>query len=214
MNSAPSIHHEFLVHVPMLAHGAPHSVLVIGDGGGALTGLLNQYRAVGRIVRLLDDDARAGAGAQSSGGRIETVIASPRRYLDILAADEQFDVLLMAPEETSEGEGLFDEQFLRRCVQRLATGGVMVIDIGDPTAHQEELRATLGLFRKLFVDSTCYMAGGHAFCWATSDTELRATPEEVLARRLLAERITPAHYTPATHKQSFNLPDEIKNLLP
>jgi spermidine synthase len=51
--------HRAIGHLPMVLHGAPKSVLVIGMGGGATPGAVSQYDASVEIVELSDSVRKA-----------------------------------------------------------------------------------------------------------------------------------------------------------
>ena len=222
------IYHEMIAHVPLLAHGAAHSVLIVGGGDGGTLREVVKHRAIGRIVQVEIDAGVIEFSKQylpslSDGAfddpRLELVIADGAHFM--AEGEERFDVIIIdSTDPEGPGAALFSEDFYRACKARLAEGGVIVTQNGVPFTQGEELRATMTAFRKLFVDATCYLAtipsyagGPMAFGWGTSDTELRATPPEVLKRRFAAERLQTRHYTPEVHRAAFALPPYIQDLV-
>jgi spermidine synthase len=109
---------------------------------------------------------------------------------------------------------LFSEEFYAGCKRSLAPGGVLVTQNGVPFFQAGELTDTLGKFKRLFADVSCYVAaiptyiGGHmAMGWATDDTKLRQTPLETIAARYAsAGRFSTKYWTPEVHKAAFALP--------
>ncbi len=223
------IYHEMMTHVPMLAHGAAHSVLIIGGGDGGVLREVVKYRAVGRIVQVeIDADviefSKTYLPMISNGAfddpRYELVVADGAKY--VAEAEETFDVIIVdSTDPVGPGVVLFSEQFYRNCKARLAEGGVIVTQNGVPFTQADELVHTMSVFRKLFVDHTCYTAcvpgyagGALAIGWGTNDTELRAVSLDVLKRRYEAEKLDTRYYTPEVHKAAFALPRYIKDLIP
>jgi spermidine synthase len=51
--------HRSIGHLPMVLHGAPRSVLVVGMGGGATPGAVSQYDAAVQVVELSDSVRKA-----------------------------------------------------------------------------------------------------------------------------------------------------------
>ena len=223
------IYHEMMTHVPMLAHGAVHSVLIIGGGDGGVLREVVKYKAVERIVQV-EIDAEVIEFSKkylpmiSDGAfddpRYELVVSDGAKY--VAEAEEEFDVIIVdSTDPVGPGIVLFSEEFYRNCRNRLATGGVIVTQNGVPFTQADELVHTMSVFKKLFVDHTCYTAcvpgyagGALAIGWGTNDTELRATPLEVLERRYKAEKLETRYYTPEVHKAAFALPKYIKDLIP
>ena len=223
------IYHEMMTHVPMLAHGAAHSVLIIGGGDGGVLREVVKHRAVGRIVQVEIDAeviefSRTYLPMISDGAfddpRYELVVADGARY--VAEAEETFDVIIVdSTDPVGPGVVLFSEEFYRNCRDRLAEGGVIVTQNGVPFTQADELVHTMGVFRKLFVDHTCYTAcvpgyagGALAIGWGTNDIGLRAVPLEVLKRRYEAEKLHTRYYTPEVHKAAFALPKYIADMIP
>ena len=85
---------------------------------------------------------------------------------------------------------------------------------GVPLFQPAELVSSVSKFRKLFADSTCYVAaiptyiGGHmAMGWATDDRRLRRTPVKTIAARYRrAGGFSTRYWTPEVHAAAFALP--------
>ncbi len=223
------IYHEMLTHVPILSHGAVHSVLIIGGGDGGMLREVTKHRAIGRIVQVEIDEqviefSKKYLPTLSNGAfddpRFELVISDGAKF--VAESEDVFDVIIVdSTDPIGPGEALFTEEFYRNCRARLAEGGVIVTQNGVPFTQADELRNTMKAFRKLFVDATCYLAtvpgyagGPMAFGWGTSDLDLRTVPLDVLKRRYKAEKLETRYYTPEVHKAAFALPVYIQELMP
>ncbi len=223
------IYHEMLTHVPILSHGAVHSVLIIGGGDGGMLREVTKHRAIGRIVQVEIDAqviefSKKYLPTLSDGAfddpRFELVISDGAKF--VAESEDKFDVIIVdSTDPIGPGEALFTEEFYRNCRDRLAEGGVIVTQNGVPFTQADELRNTMRAFRKLFVDATCYLAtvpgyagGPMAFGWGTSDLDLRTVPLDVLKRRYKAEKLKTRYYTPEVHKAAFALPVYIQEIMP
>ena len=223
------IYHEMLTHVPILSHGAVHSVLIIGGGDGGMLREVCKHRAIGRIVQVeIDPEViefskkylpMLSAGAFDDP-RYELVIADGAKY--VAESEDEFDVIIVdSTDPIGPGEVLFTDNFYANAKRRLAEGGVIVTQNGVPFTQGDELAGTMRAFKNLFADYACYLAtvpgyagGPMAFGWGTDDPKLRATPLEVLERRFAAEKLETKYYTPEVHKAAFALPRYILDLMP
>ena len=222
------IYHEMMAHTPILAHGAAHSVLIIGGGDGGMAREALKHPEIRRVV-MVEIDAgviefsRKFLPGVSAGAfddpRLEVVIADGAEY--IARKGETFDVILVdSTDPIGPGEVLFTETFYGHAKRRLTPGGVLVTQNGVPFLQPEELRNTMRAFSALFADATCYLAtiptyagGPMAFGWGT-DGPARDAAENVLEGRLAASGIEGLrYYNPAVHKAAFALPGYVVSLL-
>ncbi len=222
------IYHEMMAHVPILAHGAARSVLIVGGGDGGMAREALRHPGVARVV-MVEIDAGViefsrrylpgiGAGAFDDP-RLEIVIADGAEY--VRDAAERFDVAIIdSTDPVGPGATLYTDSFYGRLKARLNPGGIVVTQNGVPFLQGAELTATLRAFKALFTDATCYLAqiptyvcGPMAMGWG-SDGDARAVPVETLEARLAAAGFAPRHYTPEVHKAAFALPVHVKALFP
>lgn len=223
------IYHEMMTHVPLLAHGAALSVLIIGGGDGGMAREALRHKTVKRVV-MVEIDASVvefskrhlpgiSAGAFDDS-RLELVIADGADY--VANAAERFDAIIIdSTDPIGPGEVLFTDTFYGRAKRLLNPGGVLVTQNGVPFLQGDELTGTLRAFSALFADASCYLAtiptyagGPMAFGWGT-DGDARETSEEALTRRMEAAGLTELrYYTPAVHKAAFALPGYVRALFP
>ena len=218
------IYHEMLAHLPILAHGGVERVLIIGGGDGGMLEEVLKHRSVTEAVQVEIDASvvdfakthlRAICGQAYEDPRTELVIADGLKY--VAETDRRFDLIIVdSTDPIGQGEVLFTERFYADCKRCLSDGGILVTQNGVPFLQAEELNQTLGFFRRLFADATCYLAtvptyagGPMAFGWATDDTSLRNLPLETLQARFSAAGIATRYYTPAVHLGAFALPPYI-----
>lgn len=222
------IYHEMLAHLPILAHGGVERVLIIGGGDGGMLEEVLKHRGVKQAVQVEIDASvvdfakthlRAICGKAYEDPRAELVIADGLKY--VAETDRRFDLIIVdSTDPVGPGEVLFTERFYADCKDCLASGGILVTQNGVPFLQPEELKQTLGFFRRLFADSTCYLAtvptyagGPMAFGWATDDASLRKVPLETLQARFSGAAIDTRYYTPAVHLGAFALPPYIVELI-
>ena len=218
------IYHEMLAHLPILAHGGVERVLIIGGGDGGMLEEVLKHRSVTEAVQVEIDASvvdfakthlRAICGQAYEDPRTELVIADGLKY--VAETDRRFDLIIVdSTDPIGPGEVLFTERFYADCKRCLSDGGILVTQNGVPFLQADELNQTLGFFRRLFADATCYLAtvptyagGPMAFGWATDDTSLRNLPLETLQARFSAAGIASRYYTPAVHLGAFALPPYI-----
>ncbi len=222
------IYHEMMAHVPILAHGAAHRVLIVGGGDGGLAREVLRHPGV-RQVTMVEIDAgviefsRQYLPALSAGAfddlRLQVVIDDGAAFM--ARAGDLFDVILIdSTDPVGPGEVLFTDSFYGHARNRLAEGGILVTQNGVPFMQGAELTNSLRAFKALFADWGCYLctvptyAGGPmALGWAT-DGVARATPLAVLQDRFAEAGIAPDYYTPEVHLAAFALPGYVRRLLP
>ncbi len=216
------IYHEMMAHVPILAHGAARSVLIIGGGDGAMLREVCQHDTVERIV-MVEIDAQVIEMAKeylpnhSRGAfddpRLELVIADGMAFVREAEAG-QFDVIISdSTDPIGPGEVLFSDDFYGQCHRILRPGGVMATQNGVPFFQIDELQQTRQRMGRHFGDQAFYGAavptyygGIMAFGWGSDDAALRQLDGETLAARYRDSGIETRYYTPEIHRASFALP--------
>jgi spermidine synthase len=216
-----AIYHEMMVHIPLLSHDNPKSVLVIGGGDGGSLREIVKHPNVERIVLVEIDPSVIEFSKQhlpslSNGAfddpRIEIVIADGSKF--VAETKESFDVIICdSTDPIGPGKVLFTSEFYGHCKKTLTKNGIFVNQNGVPFMQKEELTETLDNRRHHFKHVTFYTAtiptyvgGPMAFGWA-SDRKYRVS-ESVLQERMDKLKTKDFfYYTPAVHKASFVLPN-------
>lgn len=222
------VYHEMLSHLPILAHGDVHQVLIVGGGDGALAEEIFKHPGIERITLVEIDPWVVGVSKRHlkdvnhgsfDNPRLELVIADGKDF--VASTGATFDLIVVdSTDPGGPGAPLFEESFYTDCRRILRPGGVIVTQNGVPFFQADELERTMRAFSSLFADSTCYLAavptyigGFMAFGWGTDDPGLRKIPQATLADRLAASGITTRYYTPEVHLASFALPRFILDIV-
>lgn len=222
------VYHEMMSHVPLFALKEPMRILVIGGGDGGILREVLKHHAVEQAVLCEIDRAvvdmslkyfpEVSAGAFDDP-RAEIVIADGLKF--VAETDRRFDAILVdSTDPQGPGAVLFTRQFYADCRRCLKKGGVLVTQNGVPFMQGAELKQSVGYFRELFKDGSCYLAtvptyvgGQMAFGWASDDHKLRTVKLGDVRDRFEAAEIATKYYTPAVHKAAFALPAFIEKIV-
>jgi spermidine synthase len=223
------VYHESLAHIPILAHGRAERVLVVGGGDGGMIREVLKHKAITHVT-MVEIDAgvvtfskehlpRLSAGAFDDP-RLSLVIADGAAFMR--DSKEQFDVIIIdSTDPIGPGAALFTRRFYGHAKERLAPGGILVTQNGVPFMQSDELSDTLGIFRDLFDDVTCYLAtvptyvgGPMAFGWGSDNLRARHVDVPTLRARMEAAGLTSLrYYNPEVHKAAFALPNYVKEIV-
>jgi spermidine synthase len=216
------IYHEMMSHVPILAHGGPRDVLIVGGGDCGIAKEVLKHSCVEKLTLVEIDEAVVRICRQYfpefssrvfADPRFELVIGDGKKY--VCETKRRFDVIIVdSTDPVGPGADLFTRAFYKACKGCLASGGVMVTQSGVPFFQLEHLLTSLGYFRELFTSAGCYIAaipsyiGGHmAIGWVSNDVSLESiSVETIKARYLAAGCFETRYWTPPVHHASFALP--------
>ena len=213
------VYHEMMVHVPLLQHPNPSSVLIIGGGDGGILRETVRHENLERIV-LVEIDAsvielsKTHLPSVSNGAfsdpRVEIIIGDGAEY--VKNAQEKFDVIICdSTDPTGPSIVLFTSEFYSHCKHLLNKHGIFVNQNGVPFLQQDEMILTLKNRKSHFkrvgfyvAPVPTYVGGFMAFGWA-SDKSPKIS-QKVLEKRLARIKGKMRYYTPAIHLSAFNLP--------
>jgi spermidine synthase len=216
------IYQEMMAHVPLFAHGNARDVLIIGGGDCGIAEEVLKHKTVRRLTQVEIDAAVVEFAKKHfpeftrpvfADRRFESIIGDGMKY--IARTKRCFDVIIVdSTDPQGPGKVLFSQKFYAACKRGLNKGGVLVTQNGVPIFQPRELSSSMTKLRRLFADSTCYVAaiptyiGGHmALGWATDDRRLRATSVKTLAaRHRRAGSFATGYWTPEVHAAAFALP--------
>ncbi|WP_288049955.1 polyamine aminopropyltransferase, partial [Acidiphilium sp.] len=199
------VYQEMLTHVPLLAHGAARSVLIIGAGDGGVLRRVLMHKGVeravmveidGEVIRLAKEFLPKIAGEAWDDPRAEVIVGDGIDYVK-KAPDASFDVIIVdSTDPIGVGEVLFTDDFYANCARILTARGLVVNQCGVPFMQADELRETSARRRKFFPHVTAYVAavptyvgGFMTLGWAGKDPELTRLPAATIRARAEAAGI-------------------------
>jgi spermidine synthase len=153
--------HRAIGHLPMVLHGDPRDVLVVGMGGGATPGAVSQYRQAKVLVVELSDGVRRAAPFFShvnydllSQPNVSVRIDDGRNFLSL--ADRTFDVItadIIQPGHAGAGH-VYSREYFSLVREALDEDGVVLQWIG----HRPRVEYTLIMrtFLDVFPDATLW----------------------------------------------------------
>ncbi len=226
------VYQEMLAHVPLLAHGAAATVLIIGAGDGGVLRRVLQHRSVrrvvmveidGEVIRLSKEFLPGIAGDAWNDPRAEVIVGDGIDYVR-RAPGGAFDAIIVdSTDPIGVGEVLFTDAFYADTARILTVRGVVVNQCGVPFMQADELRETSLRRAKAFPHVSAYVAavptyvgGFMTLGWAAKDGGLtRLGVEEIRARAEAAGVLgTTQYWTPEIHVGAFSLPPYIARHLP
>jgi len=215
------IYHEMMSHVPIVAHGAAKSVLIVGGGDCGLAEEVLKHASVESLVQVEIDKSVVDFSKEHFADFNKGVLENPRFELVIedglkfaAETDRRFDVVIVdSTDPHGPGAVLFSEEFYRDIHRILTPGGVLVTQNGVPFLQRDELVTSVERFSRIFKDAAAYIAaiptyfGGHmTLGWASDNVDLRKQAASILEERFKAARFDTRYYTPDVHAASFALP--------
>lgn len=223
---------EMIAHVPLIAHGAPRRVLIIGAGDGGVLRRVLQHRTVeavtmveidGAVVRLARQFLPSIAGNAWDDPRGSVIVGDGIAHV-ANAAPGSYDVIIVdSTDPAGVGEALFTATFYAACARALSVGGIVVNQSGVPFMQPDELRDTSHRRAQTFAYVTAYVVavptyvgGFMALGFASSTESLDQIQVPHLRDRAAAAGILDVtrYWTPEIHAAAFHLPPYIAQLLP
>lgn len=223
------VYQEMMSHVPLFAHGRAREVLIIGGGDCGIAEEVLKHRSVKRLTQV-EIDASVVEFAREHFPEFTRPVFADRRFDCIIddgmkyvaGTSRRFDVIIVdSTDPQGPGAVLFTAGFYAACKRCLNKGGVLVTQNGVPFFQADELTASIGHFRDLFADATCYTAavptyvgGLMAMGFATGDRRLRrASVRTIAARYRRAGGFATRYWTPELHVGAFALPRFIADVV-
>jgi spermidine synthase len=226
------VYQEMLAHVPLIAHGAAKTVLIIGAGDGGVLRRVLEHGSVehavmaeidGEVIRLAKEFLPKIAGDAWTNPRGEVIVGDGIDYVR-RAPDASFDVIIVdSTDPIGVGEVLFTDEFYENSARILTDGGLIVNQCGVPFMQADELRETSLRRRQFFPHVGAYVAavptyvGGYmTLGWASKQPGIGAVDVATITARARSAGIlgTTRYWTPEIHAAAFHLPPYIAEHLP
>ncbi|MGN1057508.1 MAG: polyamine aminopropyltransferase [Comamonas sp.] len=221
-------YHECMAHPAAIAHPNPRKALIIGGGDGGLAEELLKHRSMQRVVLAELDEAVIEASKAElekvhrnvwQDPRLQVRIGDGMAFID--QTEEQFDLLVMDLTDPDTPAGsLYEAAALQRMRRVLAPGGALVLHLGSPVFHAEQVRQLSATLHGLFAHVRCYgvyvpLYGaywGMAVCSDSLDAKA-ITPEQVQQRIQECGVQDLQYYNAEVHGALFALPNYYAQLV-
>ncbi|MEW5783985.1 MAG: polyamine aminopropyltransferase [Bacillota bacterium] len=213
------IYHEMITHVPLRAHPAPRSVLVVGGGDGGSVREISKYPAVERIVlaeldqKVIEVSRRflPELGAAFSDPRVEVNIINGVDYVHSMKG--VFDVVIVdSPDPLGPAEQLFGATFYQAVCEALTPDGIMVVQSESPFLNRRVVRQVCENIKQSFPGFYYYLAPVPTYpgsLWSFAVGSRQHNPLEQKNAFLPAGT---RYYTPEVHQAAFVLPPIIRSI--
>jgi spermidine synthase len=215
-------YHEALVHPAAIAHPAPRNALILGGGdGGAAEELLKHPSIAQVVIAELDpaviDVAREHLQAVHRGAlddaRVQLRIGDGMAFVD--TTEDRFDLVLMdLTDPDTPASALYSDAALARIQRVLAPGGALVLHLGSPVFHAQQVASLAATLRARFAQVDCLglyipLYGAYWGMAVASDSLHAAALSPAQVRERLAKRGVAdlQYYNPQVHSALFALPN-------
>lgn len=221
-------YHECMAHPAAMAHPQPQQALIIGGGDGGLAEELLKHSTMQRVVLAeLDEAVIEASKAQLHAvhrnvwddARLQLHIGDGMAYVD--STHERFDLICMDLTDPDTPAGsLYSAAALQRMQRVLKPGGALVLHLGSPIFHPEQVRNLSATLRQTFAQVACYgvyvpLYGAYWGMAVCSDTLQPASVGAGTIAQRLAERGVGdlQYYNADIHGALFALPNYYRQLL-
>jgi spermidine synthase len=222
------VYHEMMVHVPMLSHSEPLSVLIVGGGDGGILREVLRYESVKKVVMVEIDSnvinlCREYLPSINDGAfenkRTSLLISDGAAYVQ--ETHEKFDVVIVdSPDPIGPARVLFSNQFYKDIHGIMNPNAILVRQTGSIHMQAGEQKEAYDILKNIFSNVDLYVfavptyVGGLFSAMFCSDgIDPMDADIEILNQKKEKNNIQPLYYNPWIHKGAFHVPDFIKERL-
>ncbi|MBZ0255234.1 polyamine aminopropyltransferase [bacterium] len=223
-----AFYHEPLVHVPMLAHHNPQTVMICGGGDGVAAKDVLRHPSVEKCV-IVDIDpevvdvSRKSLGSLHEGSfddpRVEVCIEDAKVHL----ANHQgrYDVILIdSTDPVGCGEALFTQEFYQDLSRCLADDGWLSLHVGSPYIIEEESAKAAAKVYAAFQSAAPYLQYVPSYASVMGFMLCQNRDEPLPSPGAIQERIEERGLeglellTPETYPAMFAIPPKLRHVFP
>ena len=217
-------YHEMIVHVPMMHHKNPETVLVIGGGDGGTVREVLKHKTVKKVV-LAEIDGMVIDACKEFLPTISCGLSDERVDIQVVDAIDfiknkknEYDIVLIdSTDPMGPGEGLFTDEFYTNVMNSLKDGGIMVAQSESPFVNKEEIKKMYTQLKRVFPICATYTSniptypGGY---WAWAFCSKTVKPLSYFADDRYQDVVKSCKiYNKDYHNARFALPNYLKELL-
>jgi spermidine synthase len=212
------LYHEMLVHIPLLSHPDPQTVLVVGGGDGGTVRELLWHDTIRRVdlVEIDEEVIRVsrkylpGLAGKLDDRRVQVKIQDAVEFVKNL--ENVYDVVLVdSTDPIGPGEGLFSAEFYRNVHRALKPDGIVAVQSESPFGVKGETSVILKKMRSVFPLAQlywgpipCYPHGTWSFILCSKRGEKAEIRRQDAARGIEAGT---KYYNRDIHRAAFVLPN-------
>lgn len=216
-------YHEMIVHVPLLVHPNPSTVLVIGGGDGGTVREVLKHPEVERVdVCEIDEEVvkvcmkfLPSLASSFNHPKVKVLYEDGARF--VAEHPGAYDIVIVdSTDPVGPGQVLFQRKFYEDMKTALSEDGIAVTQCESMYLHQEVIREVSSFAREIFPQLgyyytlvPTYPSGiiGFLFC------SMKWAPLTPLSEKRVRRLEDLKYYTPAVHQAAFTLPTFGANLL-
>jgi len=220
-------YHEPLAHCALFSHPNPKNILIIGGGDGGL--LKEVVKHPVKSVELVDIDRDVidlmkkympdFAKNSWQDKRLKIYIEDGAKF--VKRTKRQYDVIMLdTPDPVGPAVPLFKTSFYLDCKKILAPNGIIIRQTGSSTLQPDEVSSNFRQMEELFPEVrvfitavSTYVGGYFTFVAGANKKGLFQKSLSQIRKRFQKLKIQTSWYTPALHKASMILPEELAESL-
>ena len=219
------VYHEMMTHVPLLAHGDPKRVLVIGGGDGGILREVCRHPGVehaalveidGRVIEFSKTHLPSVNNGAFDDPRVQIRVDDGAAF--IKNTSEKYDVVIVdSSDPVGPAQVLFSQGFYMDIRNALAPGGIMVRQTGSTFLQPDEQQQAIEILHNVFnyvglylFNVPTYVGGLFSSVFASNTVDPLAISVETLQERAASIGLVGRYYSPKIHVAAFELPGYVK----